>query len=128
MLTADLDNETILVKDQRQNTVEELRTEFDRLRASDDEFARDYRRGEFIDWLNLVTTGGAPITQIDNALEVYGYKDKAGREKIASDIVHTHGKVTGVIEGRGHVDVLYQPNGTKYTWKIPTTIIKPLNP
>lgn len=54
MLTADtLDNETILVNsNQRQKTVEELRTLFFKLRSSDDEFARDYRKGEFIDWLN----------------------------------------------------------------------------
>lgn len=53
MLTADsLDNEDILVKDQRQFTVEELRDKFLTLRRTDDEFARDYRNGEFINWLN----------------------------------------------------------------------------
>lgn len=33
-------------------TVEELRTHFDKQRYHDDEFARQYRRGEFVDWLN----------------------------------------------------------------------------
>lgn len=48
-----LDNETILVaKDQSHHTVEDLRKTFDKYRATDDEFARDYRRGEFINWLN----------------------------------------------------------------------------
>jgi hypothetical protein len=54
MLTADsLDNETILVApDQSHHTVEELRNRFEQRRYDDDEFARDYRRGEFVNWLN----------------------------------------------------------------------------
>jgi hypothetical protein len=47
-----LDNEDLLIKDGKTFTLEELRTQFLKLREEDDEFARDYRKGEFQLWLN----------------------------------------------------------------------------
>lgn len=47
-----LDNEDLLIKDGKTFTLEELRTQFLKLRTEDDEFARDYRKGEFQLWLN----------------------------------------------------------------------------
>lgn len=49
----ELDNEEILVGiEGTQYTVEERRKHFLSLRESDDEFARDYRKGEFFEWLS----------------------------------------------------------------------------
>lgn len=39
-------------KDQTKEKSSELHYKFTQLRETDDEFARDYRRGEFVDWLN----------------------------------------------------------------------------
>ena len=47
-----LDNKDLLIKDGKTFTLEELRTQFLKLRTEDDEFARDYRKGEFQLWLN----------------------------------------------------------------------------
>jgi len=49
----ELDNEEILVStDGTHYTVEERRGHFLHLREIDDEFARDYRKGEFYEWLS----------------------------------------------------------------------------
>lgn len=46
-------NEEILVgTDGTQSTIEELRTSFLKRRETDDDFARDYRKGEFYEWLS----------------------------------------------------------------------------
>ena len=42
-----LENSNQVVK-----SLEELQTEFNNLRAKDDDFARDYARHEFVNWLN----------------------------------------------------------------------------
>lgn len=53
-LQTKMDNEEILVgTDGTQSTVEELRNKFLKRRETDDEFARDYRRGEFYEWLSV---------------------------------------------------------------------------
>lgn len=44
--------ETVLVGPKGETTVGEARTDFECLRSVDDEFAREYRRGEFLNWLN----------------------------------------------------------------------------
>jgi hypothetical protein len=49
----EMDNEDILVSvEGTHSTVEELRTYFLNRRNTDDEFARDYRKGEFYEWLS----------------------------------------------------------------------------
>jgi len=52
MLTEqNLDNETLLVGPMGTLSVEELRQYFLKKRYSDDEFARDYAKHEFTNWL-----------------------------------------------------------------------------
>lgn len=54
------------------------------------------------------------------------YQDDLGREKILSDLeLNPEGTVKAVKEGTGHLEVLYQPDGHKHSWWIPTSIIKP---
>lgn len=50
--------------------------------------------------------------------------EEKGREKIVADILGTTGTVVGVVEGRGHKEVLYSPDGFKHSWKIPVSIIQ----
>lgn len=53
MLTQEtLDNETLLTGPLGTLPVEELKNYFDAKRYSDDEFARDFAKHEFINWLN----------------------------------------------------------------------------
>lgn len=50
----ELDNEEVLLgTDGTHHTVEDLRKLFLERRETDDEFARDYRRGEFYEWLSV---------------------------------------------------------------------------
>lgn len=50
--------------------------------------------------------------------------EEKGREKIVADILGTTGTVVGVVEGRGHKEVLYSPDGVKHSWKIPVSVIQ----
>lgn len=51
------------------------------------------------------------------------YQEEKGRTKIVDGIHETEGVVLGVVEGRGHIEVLYQPNGKKHSWIVPTSVL-----
>lgn len=49
--TVDLED-TLVRPGEMPKTLAQLKEEFEFKRRDDDEFARDYRKGEFFDWLN----------------------------------------------------------------------------
>lgn len=71
---------------------------------------------------------GDRVTILSNSNQVHNLLlktfEEKGREKIVAEILGTTGTVVGVVEGMGHKEVLYRPDGVTHSWKIPTFIIQ----
>jgi len=52
------------------------------------------------------------------------FTDRVGREKVINDIMGTTGVIYAVSKDEGHIQVLYQKDGSTHTWKLPVTIFE----
>jgi outer membrane protein assembly factor BamB len=52
------------------------------------------------------------------------FTDRAGRDKVVTDIMGSAGVIYAVSENEGHIQALYMKDGTNHSWKLPVTVFE----